>query len=222
MPRGISPRKFNFDPFDRLATIGIVAGIAIDQITKTLARSIYMLQPPTRATTEDAAVELAYVGTPNTFACQLSVTHLSNGGVTLGALETSYPLVATFVFFATTIAGLAACAWLYNGRIAGNCTTIQRLVYRLCAASIAAGIVSNLLDRVRLGYVIDWIYVQFYFKNVHFSAPVFNLADTYIAAGIALALIGFVVRFYVMLTMRTRGRTTPAAPVARVSAWPNG
>lgn len=154
-----------------------------------------MHEHPSLGTNEGTTVQLAHVGSQNTFACMLSVTHLPNGGVMLGALEISYPLVATAVFYATTVAGLAACAWLWNRQGASNCATKQRMLYRLCAASIATGIVSNLLDRIRLGYVIDWIYPQFYVKNAHVSAPVFNLADTYIATGIAVAMAGVLLGF---------------------------
>ena len=39
---------------------------------------------------------------------------------------------------------------------------------------IAAGAIGNLIDRVRLGYVVDF----FYFSLINF--PVFNVADIYV------------------------------------------
>jgi lipoprotein signal peptidase len=47
---------------------------------------------------------------------------------------------------------------------------------------ILTGGLSNLLDRLILGYVIDWIYLPF------FPFSVFNLADTYITLGLILAI----------------------------------
>lgn len=206
MLHGVFPCKYKLNPFDGLAAIGIVVGVALDQTTKTLARSMCILQQPIGSTNEDAVLQLAHVGSQNTFAYKLSITHLPNGGVMLGALETSYPLMATVAFFAATAAGLAACVWLWGRQRASNCTTKQGILYLLAATSIAAGTVSNLLDRVRLGYVVDWIYIQFYVKNAHVSAPVFNLADTYIAAGIALGVAGFVLRSVRNRSLRLAGK----------------
>jgi signal peptidase II len=47
---------------------------------------------------------------------------------------------------------------------------------------IFAGAVSNLIDRARLGYVVDYIDLKVW--------PVFNLADSAITIGIALFLFG--------------------------------
>ena len=48
------------------------------------------------------------------------------------------------------------------------------LPLRLCAVFIMAGAYGNFIDRLRLGYVIDF----FYFKLIDF--PVFNVADIYV------------------------------------------
>ena len=46
---------------------------------------------------------------------------------------------------------------------------------------IFAGAVSNLIDRIRLGCVVDYIDLSFF--------PVFNLADTYITIGILFFIL---------------------------------
>ncbi|MGB9677477.1 MAG: signal peptidase II [Candidatus Ratteibacteria bacterium] len=48
---------------------------------------------------------------------------------------------------------------------------------------IVGGTIGNLLDRIRLGYVIDFI-------NFHFW-PVFNFADTFISIGVILFFIKY-------------------------------
>jgi signal peptidase II len=53
---------------------------------------------------------------------------------------------------------------------------------RFSLALIFAGAVSNLIDRARLGYVVDYIDLKVW--------PVFNLADSAITIGIALFLFG--------------------------------
>lgn len=52
-------------------------------------------------------------------------------------------------------------------------------------ALILGGAVGNLIDRVSLGYVVDFIHV--YYNNSHF--PIFNLADSAITLGTILLLI---------------------------------
>lgn len=52
-------------------------------------------------------------------------------------------------------------------------------------ALIFAGAVGNLIDRIRLGYVID--YLHFFYQKVHW--PVFNLADVVIDVGVGLIVL---------------------------------
>ncbi len=51
---------------------------------------------------------------------------------------------------------------------------------------ILAGAIGNAVDRVRLGYVVDFIY--FHIRN-HFSWPVFNVADILITIGMMLLIL---------------------------------
>lgn len=62
------------------------------------------------------------------------------------------------------------------------------LHYRLgqvAAALVLAGALGNLLDRIRLGYVVD--YLDVYVQSHHW--PVFNLADICVVTGVALLVI---------------------------------
>ena len=54
---------------------------------------------------------------------------------------------------------------------------------RWCIAAIYAGGVGNMIDRLRLGYVVDMIEVDF----IRF--PVFNVADCFITCGCILLLV---------------------------------
>lgn len=53
-------------------------------------------------------------------------------------------------------------------------TTRRFLPFRICLVFLAAGAVGNLIDRVRFGYVRDFIY----FSLINF--PIFNVADIYV------------------------------------------
>lgn len=81
----------------------------------------------------------------------------------------------------SAVAGVAAIFVLYyfwrtpkeNDRLLGAC------------ALLLAGIVGNFTDRVRLGYVIDFVDVQF--GNWHY--PTFNVADSAICIGAGLLIL---------------------------------
>ena len=57
---------------------------------------------------------------------------------------------------------------------------------RWCIAAVYAGGLGNMIDRLRLGYVVDMIEVDF------ISFPVFNVADCFITCGVILLLIHLV------------------------------
>jgi signal peptidase II len=61
----------------------------------------------------------------------------------------------------------------------------QRLMHKLTLALLVAGIVGNLLDRVRLHYVVDFL--DFYWGPHHF--PAFNVADAAICVGVGLYVL---------------------------------
>ena len=58
----------------------------------------------------------------------------------------------------------------------------QDLGHRISMALMMAGIAGNLLDRLRYGYVVDFL--EFYWKDYRF--PAFNVADSAICIGVAL------------------------------------
>ena len=67
--------------------------------------------------------------------------------------------------------------------------TGRYLPLRLCGIFIVAGAAGNLIDRIRLGYVVDF----FYFRLIDF--PVFNVADIYGTVSFAVLLILIVFRY---------------------------
>lgn len=56
------------------------------------------------------------------------------------------------------------------------------LIHKIAAGLMIAGIVGNLIDRMRLGYVVDFLH--FYIGKYQF--PSFNVADSAICIGVAL------------------------------------
>lgn len=136
--------------------LGVAAVAAVDQMVKAL---VVRLVP--------AGVSVAVV--PGV----LWLTHVQNTGVAFGFLAGLSPavmaLAALTLFFVL----------FYNrGRRSGS------RVERAGIALMAGGAAGNLLDRIRLGFVVDYLDLRVW--------PVFNLADMAIVLGagaLALALI---------------------------------
>ncbi len=59
------------------------------------------------------------------------------------------------------------------------------LWHRIATGLLIGGIIGNLVDRIKLGYVVDFL--DFYLGARHF--PAFNVADSAICVGVALYMI---------------------------------
>jgi signal peptidase II len=107
----------------------------------------------------------------------LAFEYAENRGIAFGQLQEGGSFGR---WFFVVLAGLAALAVLYyfwrtprsDDRVLGAC------------ALLLAGILGNLTDRVRLGYVIDFILLH----AGQYHWPTFNVADASICAG-ALLLV---------------------------------
>ncbi len=60
---------------------------------------------------------------------------------------------------------------------------------RICVLFLLSGAISNIIDRIRIGSVTDFIY----FKFIDF--PVFNVADIYVTLSIGIMLIFMIVSY---------------------------
>lgn len=101
------------------------------------------------------------------------ITHVNNPGAAFGIL----PNNRTFfiVFALTTIIILALYCFKQTPAHKFN-----QIVFGL----IIGGATGNLIDRIRFGYVIDFL--DFYFGKFHY--PTFNIADSCICIGIGLVM----------------------------------
>jgi len=102
------------------------------------------------------------------------ITYIQNPNALFGLPLGSHPLFVPFSLLITAI--LLFLFFRLKGR---------HLLTRLGLALILGGAIGNLLDRFRLGAVIDFIDIGY--RGVRW--PIFNLADAAVTIGIALLIL---------------------------------
>ncbi len=105
------------------------------------------------------------------------LTYVRNKGAAFGIFADSAVRIPFFI----TVSLVAALGILWYMR---RLRDEQRLL-NFSLALIFAGAVGNLIDRVRLGEVIDFIDVHWY----RYHWPAFNVADSAITVGVCLLLV---------------------------------
>ncbi len=141
--------------FDMLFWSVIFTGLVADQLSKNLV--------------------LKYLREGNSvnFFRYFSLTCIKNKGICFGLLNTEKTVIFLIAVSALVLAGL-----IYYGLKKGRKLSSQT---RVSLGMMSAGILGNLVDRIRFGAVVD-------FLNFHIW-PVFNLADSLIVAGVGVFLI---------------------------------
>ena len=131
--------------------------------------------------TKELAVRHMAFGEAIGMTSYLRFVHIHNSGAAFGMLANQGQWAQWFL----TLTGLLVCLWI---------------VWRLChprlgealfeagLALILGGALGNLTDRLRFGYVVDFI--DFYYQAWHW--PAFNLADAVITLGVLVLLIDLI------------------------------
>jgi len=149
----------------RVEVVLILAILAADQLSKALVRAYVPLH--------DSVTVIAGV---------LNITHVRNSGAAFGFLNAvEFPYKQAVVALAATAALIGIA--LYAARVSSH----ERLA-RVGLAMILAGAVGNLIDRLWLGSVVDFVDVVF--GTWHFWA--FNVADSAITLGVIAMMIDMI------------------------------
>ncbi|MFO7571209.1 MAG: signal peptidase II [Gaiellaceae bacterium] len=156
-----------------LALIAVAAAaIVADQLTKQVI-----------ARTLDVGEMVGLAG-------PLAIHHVHNSGIAFGLFASRTTLV-----IAITLIAVAAMLWFFarSGR--------RHPLLPVALGLVLGGSIANLLDRIRLGHVTDFL---------DFSVwPAFNLADTFIVVGVTLV--------FGALVLADRPRPVPGARDADAS-----
>lgn len=156
MTKKLSPKKKKIVQLliDLLAFIVLAA---LDQVTKFFAVKHLKDQP---------AIELI----PGVFKLQ----YLENRGAAFGMLQNG----KVFFVFAAVVMLTAIVFVLMKAPVSRKYRP-----WHVFLVMIGAGGIGNMIDRLRLDYVVDF----FYFSLIDF--PIFNVADIFVSVGTALFII---------------------------------
>lgn len=142
-----------------MTLLGVILIIIIDQFTKFLA--ITKLKP---------------IGTIPVIKDLFEFTYVENFGAAFGILQDRkifFVLMTTIV-----VVGISVFLWKYS-------TNINNFM-KIGLIMLLGGSIGNFIDRIRLGYVVDFLSVKLINK---YDFPVFNIADIFIVAGTLILLV---------------------------------
>lgn len=131
--------------------------VAIDQLTKHIVRSSFAL----------------YESKP-LIKGVFHLSYIQNTGAAWGLLKGRLVL-----FVVLTLAFLIVCGCLY-ARIKDD---KRFTALRVCLVFLVSGAIGNMIDRIKLHYVVDF----FDFRLINF--PVFNVADIYVTVSMLVLII---------------------------------
>jgi signal peptidase II len=109
----------------------------------------------------------------------LSLSHVRNRGAAFGILSDADLPYQSILFAGLSLVALLAIA-VYAWRLPATAWLPQ-----LALALILGGALGNLIDRLRLGYVVDFVHV--YWRDHQW--PDFNAADSAITIGVTLLVL---------------------------------
>lgn len=105
----------------------------------------------------------------------LSFTYVENLGIAFGMFKNQ----RLFFIISTMIIAAVVLYFLFK-------IYKKHVFIGVCLSMIFGGAIGNLIDRIRLGYVVDFIHFRIF-------PPVFNIADSAIVVGAILLSIAIVV-----------------------------
>jgi signal peptidase II len=143
----------------------ILAGVTIglDQVTKALILEKFRL-----------GETISVIG--NYF----NITYVQNKGAAFGMLAQANPAFRVPFFVIVPVAALVSIAYIFRK------IPDQDRKLAVALSLVIGGAIGNLIDRISLGYVVDFL--DFHWQwGYHF--PAFNVADSAICVGVGLVIL---------------------------------
>ena len=168
----------------------ILGSITLDQSSKVHAeRTLRVWEDPSDLTAyRGRRVPLTALGNQYDAAgtsqyVSLNLNYVRNQGAAWGMLADAKDHFRIPFFFLVTAVALVALVMYFRA------TPPHHKLARYALALIFSGAIGNFIDRVRLGYVIDWIDVHWRVLGWQYYFPNFNVADAAITVGVVLLLV---------------------------------
>lgn len=111
-----------------------------------------------------------------------NIVLVENRGMAFGIFNQTHSGSSYFLLLATTIAVIGVILWFVF------LAKKSQLWLSIGLGLILGGAIGNLIDRVHLGYVIDFL--DFYLSSYHW--PAFNMADSAVTVGTLWLLLNIV------------------------------
>ena len=137
----------------------IVAILILDQVTKLIVVSMDLSDPI------------------DVFGSFVRLTYIHNPGAAFG-LKLGGPLVHTVV----AVGALGVLGWLFLS------LPLTARLQRTALAMVLGGALGNIIDRIRLDYVIDFFDVG---VSEAWRWPVFNVADSFVTVGVLVLALSW-------------------------------
>lgn len=109
----------------------------------------------------------------------LELRYAENCGAAFGFMRDMPDLIRKGVFYVAAVGAVVLLLWMFITGRGGR-------LFAISVPLIIAGAVGNFVDRIRLGYVVD--FVRFHIDN-RWAYPTFNVADAWITIGVVLILV---------------------------------
>ena len=137
--------------------------IGLDQLTKLLVLERFHLG-------ESISVILNF----------FNITYVQNKGAAFGFLAHADPAFRVPFFIVVPVIALGSIAFVFRK------ISEAEVKFSMALSLVISGALGNLIDRLRLGYVVDFL--DFHWQeSYHF--PAFNVADSAICIGVGLILL---------------------------------
>lgn len=130
--------------------------------------------------------------------------YVRNLGAAWGALSNLPDNIRVPFFYVVTIVAVFIIG-LYI-----KTTPVEHRLAIFSLGLILSGAIGNFIDRLRLGYVIDWIDVRWNLLGWRYDFPNFNVADSAITVGVLFLLFDMLV----LENLRRRSHKTHTTPAA--------
>ena len=143
-------------------------------------------------------------GDESKFYLSFGFNYVRNLGAAWGALS-SMPdnIRVPFFYFVTVVAVFIIALYIRS-------TPVEHRLAIFSLGLILSGAIGNFIDRLRLGYVIDWIDVRWNVLGWRYDFPNFNIADSAITVGVTLLIFDMMI----LETIRKKNKVSAAKPAA--------